>query len=292
MTSPIIDPSSERLAAGGDGRQDAGAHGNPGAEDGEHDHPRGSARPLVDKHGRRLHARRGPGGWESRAANRDRRAISWQQALAGSALLGTGALLLWRSRQQAADHNHDAGYRDSLRSIRRDARESWHKPQDRVAQASQTVREGAQEAARNLSAGANQLADTARESAQSLGVEALRRYEASSEYAARQYDEIRSRAETLLHDQPLVVGAIGMAVGAAIGGLAPSTRPENRWLGGIRDDVLDQASLAARQRMESLRDQAADALEASKDSASGGAEAGAAGAGKSDSSYAGGSNHA
>ena len=262
MTSPIIDAASERPFDTRNGPQDAGPDGESRIQV---DAPEPIRRPaeFVDERGHRLSAgrvHRGPGGWESRSRHRDGRTISWQQALAGGALLGTGALLLWRSRQHAASHHYEVGFRESLRSLRHGARESWDGARERASGLARDVRDGAQEASETLSSRVGSLADATRERAHSIGDKAQQRYDESSDYLAQQYGEMQSRVETLLHEQPLVVGAIGVAVGAAIGGLMPSTRREDQLLGGIRDDVVSQASRAAVDKVDTLGGQAADAL--------------------------------
>ncbi len=60
--------------------------------------------------------------------------------------------------------------------------------------------------------------------------------------------EVRQRAsnaaagfERLLHEQPLAVGALGLAVGALLAASMPATRTEDRYLGKTRDKVADKA---------------------------------------------------
>lgn len=46
---------------------------------------------------------------------------------------------------------------------------------------------------------------------------------------------------TVMEEQPLVVGAIAIAIGAAIGAALPSTRKEDELMGGPRDRLKDEA---------------------------------------------------
>ena len=53
-----------------------------------------------------------------------------------------------------------------------------------------------------------------------------------------QAQRARNRFHLTLEEQPLVLGAIGIAVGAAIGALLPSTEQEDRLMGEVRDKTV------------------------------------------------------
>lgn len=57
----------------------------------------------------------------------------------------------------------------------------------------------------------------------------------------------RSNMEQLLHDQPMAVGAIGIALGAILGAAMPRTRAEDRMLGHIGDEARSKAAELAEQ---------------------------------------------
>ncbi len=52
---------------------------------------------------------------------------------------------------------------------------------------------------------------------------------------------LENRFEQTLRDNPLAVGAVALAIGAAIGLAVPSTRKEDELMGQARDKVMDQA---------------------------------------------------
>jgi hypothetical protein len=56
----------------------------------------------------------------------------------------------------------------------------------------------------------------------------------------------RNQFQRLLHENPLMVGAAAVVVGAAIGMALPETERENEWLGETRDNVVDKAQDVAR----------------------------------------------
>jgi len=65
--------------------------------------------------------------------------------------------------------------------------------------------------------------------------------------------EVPSRAQGMLKDKPLVVGALALGLGAAAGLAAPHTGVEREWLGGTRDQLVQQASTALQQTQERMQ---------------------------------------
>ena len=63
-----------------------------------------------------------------------------------------------------------------------------------------------------------------------------------------------SRLSGLLDEQPLIIAALGVAVGAAIGAALPQTRVENEWVGESSTSVRRAATEAARQEIDELSD--------------------------------------
>jgi hypothetical protein len=62
----------------------------------------------------------------------------------------------------------------------------------------------------------------------------------TADYAQAQANQARDRFNTLLEEQPLILGAVGLAVGAIIGAAFPSTEQEDRLVGEIRDKALNK----------------------------------------------------
>ena len=54
----------------------------------------------------------------------------------------------------------------------------------------------------------------------------------------------------MLEEQPLVLGAVALALGAVLGATLPTTRIENRYLGPTRDDLQDRVGEYARDQWE------------------------------------------
>lgn len=110
--------------------------------------------------------------------------------------------------------------------------------------------EGMEPGAPSLTEKARQRAAGLREKAGHLGEEvsdtlgsARQHLSDSSQHVA---ESLRHRAQqarggfdTLMHEQPLVLGALGIAVGALIAGVLPTTRQEDELLGEASDQLTD-----------------------------------------------------
>ena len=70
-----------------------------------------------------------------------------------------------------------------------------------------------------------------------------------------------------LDREPLIVGALGLALGAAIGAMLPSTRIEDETFGQTRDDMKDEAMRAMQRGYDGAKDVAAEGYAAARKSA-------------------------
>jgi hypothetical protein len=75
------------------------------------------------------------------------------------------------------------------------------------------------------------------------------------------FTKAQSSLADMLERQPLVLGAIGLAVGAAIAGAFRTSELENEWIGDLSDDVKADLSTRAGAVSNSLRE-ASDTLKA------------------------------
>jgi ElaB/YqjD/DUF883 family membrane-anchored ribosome-binding protein len=79
--------------------------------------------------------------------------------------------------------------------------------------------------------------------------------------AQAQANRAREGFSTLLEEQPMILGAIGLAVGAAIGAMLPSTEQEDRLLGPARDKTISQIKERGSEVYEQVRERAENAVE-------------------------------
>lgn len=76
----------------------------------------------------------------------------------------------------------------------------------------------------------------------------------SSESLRHQGQRARAGFSQLLEEQPLAIGALGIAVGALLGGSLPSTQAEDRLMGGTRDKLADKATHQVKETYEKAAD--------------------------------------
>ncbi len=101
-----------------------------------------------------------------------------------------------------------------------------HSVSDAAGSAAEATRRGMHDAADAVSSAGSSVMD----SAQRTGRQAYRA-------GARAQRNIAD----LIHDEPLVFGAVAVAIGAAVGAMLPATRQEDEWMGDTRDHLRDEA---------------------------------------------------
>ncbi|MCK0511398.1 DUF3618 domain-containing protein [Aromatoleum buckelii] len=116
----------------------------------------------------------------------------------------------------------------------------------RVGDAARSVRESVSGAAHS----ARESVGHARESGSHAG-ERMREQGRHARDSAKHYAERASSGWSYMAtEQPLVLGAIGVAIGAALGAGLPSTRREDELLGEYRDELVDRATETGKEQLE------------------------------------------
>lgn len=159
------------------------------------------------------------------------------------ALVGVGLAWLMALGRNPAQHESSVsssrlverarGAMDSLRSSTHSTAGSAHSAMD-------TLSSGAQ---------------SAREQASHLG-------DAATHRLSRARDQARSGFDSMLREQPLVLGAIGLAIGAVLAAAAPRTRQEDELMGEARDRLAERATEAGKEQMEKAKQVAGSAMDA------------------------------
>ena len=68
----------------------------------------------------------------------------------------------------------------------------------------------------------------------------------------------RSQYEQTLQDSPLIVGAVALAMGAAVGLSIPSTEYENQWMGDKKENLVQSVEGVARDAFSKVQEVAGE----------------------------------
>lgn len=112
------------------------------------------------------------------------------------------------------------------------------------------------------------MASGARASIASTTASARARVSDMSHRSREQLGRARAGMSQVIDEQPVVVGALGVALGALLGAALPPTRREDELMGRTRDELISRAGSTARDAGR----QAADRLQQKMQSGSGAAE--------------------
>ena len=188
---------------------------------------------------------------------------------AGLALLMRGAGNRRDRRARPSQELHDKDFRDlqmRARGMRADVESA-------AESAVETVREGAERATRYASDAAGRISETAAGYANVATRWAEEARDSLSEQSMRlsaQASALSDDLDDAVRDHPLVLAALGVAVGAALGASLPTSRIENRTFGPARDQ-LGEAAEGVSERLSGAAEDALDIVLASTATVSSGA---------------------
>ena len=161
------------------------------------------------------------------------------------------AWMMLASRRGQQDGNWNPGSGGRRRTD--DLRDRAGELRDRAVQAADQVQGAMGSTRETLRHAAEASRETLGHTAESLRGRASRAAEVTREQA----ELARERVDRLLHEQPLMLGALGLAAGAIIGALLPTTEHEDRLLGDMRNKAVKDAAQKSRALYETARDHAA-----------------------------------
>ena len=129
---------------------------------------------------------------------------------------------------------------------------------ERVRGKAEQAKHKAREAMEGARAKAGEITERGRSRVSDTGTEARARGRRAMHRARRAGGKASDQFFHQLNDNPLVLAAIGMAVGAAVGGSLPRTRQEDRRLGPLGDKARREVKRVARREGGHLQQAARD----------------------------------
>jgi ElaB/YqjD/DUF883 family membrane-anchored ribosome-binding protein len=94
--------------------------------------------------------------------------------------------------------------------------------------------------------------------------EAKDRVSSMTDTARTQMERVKGGMDYMMREQPLALGAIGVAIGALLAAMAPRTRQEDQLMGETRDRLMDQAKDAGKEKIEQVKEVANAAVGAAQ----------------------------
>jgi len=105
----------------------------------------------------------------------------------------------------------------------------------------------------NVSAKANEAYDKVAEKADTAYQGATEMLSKAKDTASEYGDQAKAIYDRHIEETPLAVGAVALALGAAVGLAIPSTRYEDQWLGEARDDLFEKAQGTASELLDKTK---------------------------------------
>jgi hypothetical protein len=182
--------------------------------------------------------------------------------------IGIAWLMAANGRPPASSSYQEGDLRRRINDTRATMRRGRHalghaaqRAKDALHRGREVAEEGISSSRAALSNSADRLQSTAADASS-----ALQSARSGARGAARRAHQrarsLRYEAQHLLADQPLLLGAIGLAAGALAGAALPPSEQEDQAFGALRDQALDRARSAGRRGLEQAREKAEQAVEA------------------------------
>jgi ElaB/YqjD/DUF883 family membrane-anchored ribosome-binding protein len=135
---------------------------------------------------------------------------------------------------------------------------------DQVAQGAREVGHRVSGAAGEIAQGVREVGEAAQEYSAAMGEQFVESTGRTRQQATRAARQVKEKAQSFVEEQPLVVAAIGIAIGAAIAAALPSTKTEDELMGDTSDAVKETLGDVAAEQYEKAKDVAGSVAQQAK----------------------------
>ncbi len=164
-----------------------------------------------------------------------------------AALIGMGAVWLFASR---SEHGGAFMRRSGIDRLPDAARDAWEGTSSNLRSGARSVREAMREATDTIRERGEEVVEGVSETGERLARSAAEYAEALPEQAGNMFDDVSSRMTELFKAQPLAIGAVGLAIGAAVAASLPRTATEEEYFGESSEFVKQKAAELAGEQAE------------------------------------------
>jgi ElaB/YqjD/DUF883 family membrane-anchored ribosome-binding protein len=185
-------------------------------------------------------------------------------------LAGVGVIWLMKQAVDAARDEQTLYYKDVYYSLTPEEEWPEYRPGEEAGRVGQTERTAENLRARGEAFGqemyerGEQLKHQAQEYTEVWKSRAQNHTARLKARAQAKADRAKSQLQSVLHDNPLAVGATVFAVGASIGLSLPRTQKEDEWLGETRNRLIEQAKSTAQDAKHKVKTMAEDFTKTAK----------------------------
>lgn len=128
-----------------------------------------------------------------------------------------------------------------------------HSVTERAGQMQQEARAYAGEMRERVGEMAQSAQERIGDTAESVRDYARQQADSVRDYARQQTAHASSTFDSLRHEHPLILGALGFALGAALGAGLPPTQREDELMGETRDEYVQKAKEAGEEQLEKVQ---------------------------------------
>jgi hypothetical protein len=152
-------------------------------------------------------------------------------------LIGVGIAWLMASGRQGTGHAGEG---------------RMHRAASKVSETGHSLAGKASDIGHRVSDRTSEIAGRARD----MGRGTRERIGEISQRSQQGYYRTRDSLSHMADEQPLLLGALGLAVGTLLGAVLPNTRREDEFMGEKRDDLVQRAKGTMREQMDAVKESA------------------------------------